>query len=251
MTDNIALVTGGAQRIGKAIVEHLAAAGWAVCIHYNRSSDAAEALAETIRAAGGRAATIAGDLSDIGEVRRIVPAAVEAFGPPNLVVNNASLFEEDEIGTITERSWNQHLSANLQAPVFLVQDFAAALPQDREGLVVNLLDQRVWKLTPQFFSYTLTKTALWTATRTMAQALAPRIRVNGIGPGPTLMNTRQEAADFQQQVDTTILKRGADLSEFGNTILHFWQNRSITGQMIALDGGQHLIWETPDVTVKE
>ena len=251
MTENIALVTGAAKRIGRSIVEQLAASGWSVCIHCNRSRSEADALASAIRESGGRAAVVQADLGDIDAVRRIIPETGKLLGPPNLLVNNASLFEADEIDSLSEASWSVHMTANLQAPVFLAHDFAAHLPDDREGLIVNILDQRVWKLTPQFFSYTLSKSALWTATRTMAQGLAPRIRVNGIGPGPTIMNDRQADSDFQQQIDATILGHGADLSEFGATIRYLWENRSITGQMIALDGGQHLIWQTADVSVAE
>ena len=191
------------------------------------------------------------DLNDMGAVRRILPETLAGIGAPDLLVNNASLFEPDAVDTLEEAVWARHMTANLQAPCFLARDFAEHLPKDREGLVINILDQRVLKLTPQFFSYTLTKTALWTATRTMAQGLAPRIRVNGIAPGPTIMNARQEESDFQQQVDATILARNAELTEFGATIRYLWENRSITGQMIALDGGQHLIWQTADVTVAE
>lgn len=251
MTDSVALVTGGAKRIGKAIVEQLAAAGWSVCIHCNRSREDADALAETLIRQGGRAAVVQADLSDMKAVRSILPATVELLGAPALLVNNASLFEEDTIDTLTEASWAKHMTANLQAPIALAQDMAAALPAERDGLIVNLIDQRVWKLTPQFFSYTLSKSALLTATKTMAQGLAPRIRVNGIGPGPTIMNARQADSDFRQQVEATILGRGADLAEFGATIRYLWENRSITGQMIALDGGQHLIWQTADVSVAE
>ncbi|MEM1045510.1 MAG: SDR family oxidoreductase [Pseudomonadota bacterium] len=251
MTDSVALVTGGAKRIGKAIVEQLADAGWSVCIHCNRSRADADALAEALNRQGARAAVVQADLSDIAAVRTIVPRTVDLLGPPALLVNNASLFEEDTVDTLTEASWDKHMTANLQAPIVLAQEMAAALPADREGLIVNLIDQRVWKLTPQFFSYTLSKSALFTATKTMAQGLAPRIRVNGIGPGPTIMNARQEDSDFRQQVEATILGRGADLAEFGATIRYLWENRSITGQMIALDGGQHLIWQTADVSVAE
>lgn len=251
MTQKIALVTGGAKRIGKSIVEQLASDGWTVCIHCNNSRADADVLADTIREAGGRAEIVQGDLSDIAAVRRLIPETCNLLGAPRLLINNASLFEPDEIDTLSEASWSIHMSANLQAPIFLAHDFAAHLPAAQDGLIVNIIDQRVWKLTPQFFSYTLAKSALWTATQTMAQGLAPRIRVNGIGPGPTIMNERQAPADFQQQIDSTILGRGADLTEFGATIRYLWDNRSITGQMIALDGGQHLIWQTADVSVVE
>jgi NAD(P)-dependent dehydrogenase (short-subunit alcohol dehydrogenase family) len=165
-----------------------------------------------------------------------------------LLVNNASVFTDDTVRDFDWNGWDRHFALHVKAPALLARRFAEALPAGREGLIVNIVDQRVWRLTPRYFSYTLSKAALWTATQTMAQALAPRIRVNAIGPGPTLKNTRQENADFAAQVDGLILKHGPDLAEFGATIRYLWQARSVTGQMIALDGGQHLAWQTPDVT---
>jgi NAD(P)-dependent dehydrogenase (short-subunit alcohol dehydrogenase family) len=164
-----------------------------------------------------------------------------------LLVNNASVFEDDDAADFDWEQWERHFAVHLKAPVLLTRTLAEALPADQDGLVVNIVDQRVWRPTPRFFSYTLSKSALWTATRTMAQAFAPRLRVNAIGPGPTLKNERQDEADFAAQVDALILKRGPDLDEFGLTIRYLWKARSVTGQMIALDGGQHLAWETPDV----
>src|SRR5690606_5770936 len=157
------------------------------------------------------------------------------------------IFADDSVTDFDEAVWDAHFAVHLKAPAVIARSFAAALPDGREGLIVNIVDQRVWNLTPRFFSYTLSKSALWTATRTMAQALAPRIRVNAIAPGPTLANERQDEHDFARQIDALILKRGPELGEFGATIRYLWQARSVTGQMIALDGGQHLAWETPDV----
>ncbi|KQZ96491.1 short-chain dehydrogenase [Mesorhizobium sp. Root157] len=242
-----ALITGGARRIGRAIVEDLAAHGFAVAIHSNSSADDASALADSIRKAGGQAAVIAADLTDMTAVSNIIASAEQALGPISLLVNNASLFEDDSVLDFDWPEWDRHFGIHLKAPVLLAQKFAQALPEAVDGLIVNVIDQRVWRLSPRYFSYTLSKSALWTATQTMAQALAPRVRVNAIGPGPTLRNTRQDESDFRQQVDALLLKQSPDLSEFGATIRYLWQARSVTGQMIALDGGQHLAWQTPDV----
>lgn len=242
-----ALITGGARRIGRAIVEDLAANGFAVAIHSNSSADEASALAESIRKTGGKASVVVADLTDMAAVAGVVEKAERALGPVSLLVNNASLFEDDSVLDFDWPEWDRHFDIHLKAPVLLAQKFAKALPEAMEGLVVNVIDQRVWRLSPRYFSYTLSKSALWTATQTMAQALAPRIRVNAIGPGPTLRNTRQDDSDFRQQVDALLLKQSPDLSEFGATIRYLWQARSVTGQMIALDGGQHLAWQTPDV----
>jgi NAD(P)-dependent dehydrogenase (short-subunit alcohol dehydrogenase family) len=243
-----ALVTGGAKRIGRAIAEDLAAHGFAVAIHANRSLAEAEALAARIVAGGGRAAAIRADLTDMVVTGGLVAAAEAALGPVSLLVYSASIFSDDSVLDFDWENWDRHFAIHLKAPALLAQNFAKALPRGREGLIVNIIDQRVWRPTPRYFSYALSKSALWTATQTMAQALAPRIRVNAIGPGPTLKNLRQDDADFARQVDGLMLKRGPALEEFGATIRYLWQARSVTGQMIALDGGQHLAWQTPDVT---
>jgi NAD(P)-dependent dehydrogenase (short-subunit alcohol dehydrogenase family) len=243
-----ALVTGGAKRIGRAIVEDLAAHGFAVAIHCNRSRIEADALAAAINASGGRAAVIAADLTDMDAVGDLVGQAEAALGPLSLLVNNASLFEDDSVLDFDWRAWDRHFAVHVKAPALLAQNFARALPEGQEGLIVNMIDQRVWRPTPRYFSYALSKSTLWTATQMMAQSLGPRIRVNAIGPGPTLKNTRQDDSDFAAQVDGLILKRGPELPEFGATIRYLWEARSVTGQMIALDGGQHLAWQTPDVT---
>lgn len=243
----VALVTGGARRVGAAIVRDLAANGFAVAIHCNNSRKEADALAEEIVSTGAPACVVQADLSDRDAVEGIVPAVQAALGQVRLLVNNASLFDDDAADSFDWQVWDRHFDVHLKAPVALARQVAAALPQDRDGLAVNIIDQRVWRLTPRFFSYTLSKSALWTATQTMAQAFGPRLRVNAIGPGPTLQNDRQDADDFRKQTDALLLRRGPDLSEFGATIRYLWQARSITGQMIALDGGQHLSWKTPDV----
>ncbi|MCF6125023.1 SDR family oxidoreductase [Mesorhizobium sp. M7A.F.Ca.CA.001.07.2.1] len=243
-----ALVTGGARRIGRAIVEDLAAHGFAVAIHCNRSRIEADTLAAKIIAGGGRAAVVAADLTDMDAVDDLVGQAQAALGPIPLLVNNASLFEDDSVRDFDWRAWDRHFAVHVKAPALLAQNFARALPAGQEGLIVNMIDQRVWRPTPRYFSYALSKSTLWTATQMMAQALGPSIRVNAIGPGPTLKNARQDDSDFAAQVDGLVLKRGPELPEFGATIRYLWEARSVTGQMIALDGGQHLAWQTPDVT---
>jgi NAD(P)-dependent dehydrogenase (short-subunit alcohol dehydrogenase family) len=250
--NNVALVTGGARRIGRSIVERLAQEGYAVAIHCNRSSGAAEELSAQIGAAGGRAAVVRADLADSTSVNGLVEDAVQALGTLTLLVNNASEFEPDEVETLSQDRWDRHFAVNLRAPAFLARDFARQLPEDRQGCIVNIVDQRVWKPTPQFFSYMLTKAALFTATQTMAQALAPRIRVNAIGPGPTLSNERQGGDDFAKQSSAVLLGHGGTPAEIADAVIYLTRARSVTGQMIAVDGGQHLAWETPDVTgVKE
>lgn len=243
-----ALVTGGARRIGAALVRDLAAHGFAVAIHCNRSLDEAVRLASGITAEGGRATVLECDLTDLAAAAGLVPRAAEALGPVGLLVNCASVFERDEVRDIDWEIWDAHFALHVKAPVLLAASLANNLPEDMSGLVVNIVDQRVWRPNPDFFSYTLSKSALWDATRTMAQALAPRVRVNAVGPGPTLPNIRQEQADFDRQVEGLILKRGPALGEFGATVRYLFEAMSVTGQMIAIDGGQHLAWQTPDVT---
>lgn len=242
-----ALVTGGAVRIGRALALALARRGFAVAIHCRRSRTAAESLRADILAAGGRAAVLTGDLANTEDVEGLVPAAAEALGPVGILVNNASLFEDDRAPNVRAEVLARHMAVNLTAPVLLAQTLARGLPPGHEGLVVNLVDQRVWKLTPQYVSYTLSKAALFTATKTLAQALAPRVRVVAIAPGPTLPNESDGPAGFAQEVAGTPLARGPDLSEFESALGFFIEARSVTGQMIALDGGQHLAWRTPDI----
>jgi NAD(P)-dependent dehydrogenase (short-subunit alcohol dehydrogenase family) len=243
----VVLVTGGARRIGRAIVLDLAAAGHPVAIHCNRSREEAEALAATVRGRGGRAAVIAADLADAQAVARIVPEAEAALGPVGILVNNASIFEPDAPTTIDPALFERQIAVNLTAPCRLAGDLANRLPAHLDGVVVNMIDQRVWRPTPLFFSYTLSKSALWTATRTMAQAFAPRVRVAGIGPGPTLANSRQDDDDFARQSAAVPLGHGPGLGEITAAIRFILASPSFTGQMLALDGGQHLAWETPDV----
>jgi NAD(P)-dependent dehydrogenase (short-subunit alcohol dehydrogenase family) len=243
-----ALVTGGARRVGREIALGLAREGWAVALHHNHSGDEAAAAVAEIRDAGGTAAAVQADLSDLASSRNLVAEASRKVGPLALLVNNASLFEHDEIETMTPESWAAHLDVNLRAPAILSQGFAAQLPQGTEGNIVNIVDQRVWAPTPRFFSYTVSKMALWDMTQILARSLAPAIRVNAIGPGPTLANARQTSDDFRKQLDATILRRGTSPAEIYAAIRFILSAPAMTGQMIALDGGQHLAWETPDVT---
>jgi NAD(P)-dependent dehydrogenase (short-subunit alcohol dehydrogenase family) len=247
MKPGIALVTGGAVRIGRAIVERLAAQGHAVIIHCNGSRAAGEALALSLRENGARAGVVTGDLADPAGVDDIMPAAAALFGPVDILVNNASVFLSDRIETLDVLQWNRQFSVNLRAPMMLARAMAAGLPSAAPGLIVNIVDQRVWKLTPEHFSYTLTKSALFTATRTLAQALAPRIRVNAIGPGPTVPNPHDGTEGFQHEARNTLLARGSTPADIADAVAFLVNAQAVTGQMIAVDGGQHLNWLTPDI----
>lgn len=248
-----ALVTGGARRIGRAIAESLAEDGFAVVIHCHDSRAEADSIASQIRNRGGRAAVAVADLSVETDVETLLPRASTAFGAIGLLVNNASVFERDDLASATRASWDRHMEPNLRAPFVLSQSFARQLPPDAEGLIVNLIDERVWNLTPHFMSYTISKAALWTLTRTLALALAPRIRVCAIGPGPTLPSARQTADQFARQAASVPLQRPAELSEFAAAMRFLIAARSFTGQMLALDGGQHLSWGAvaPDTAPEE
>jgi NAD(P)-dependent dehydrogenase (short-subunit alcohol dehydrogenase family) len=246
MMRKVALVTGGKQRIGAAIARHLAEAGYAVVVH-GRDPAAAARYAETICDAGGQARGIGGELADLEGIATLFQEACRPFGPPDLLVNNASLFAKDSITTLEPDTFCANLAVNLQAPVLLAQAFATALPADERGAIVNIIDQRVFRLTPQFFSYTLAKSALWTATQTLAQALAPRIRVNGVGPGPVLPNIHDGVEAFQREAAGTLLERPIPPEDIAEAVLFLARSSAITGQMIAVDSGQHLGWRTPDI----
>ncbi|MEL6322758.1 MAG: SDR family oxidoreductase [Pseudomonadota bacterium] len=244
----IALVTGAGARLGKAMAEALGADGWAVGIHYRGSTKGAEATAETIQAAGGKAALVQADLAAPDSRASLIERTAEALdGPVNLLINSASTFDDDTALTYSGESWDFHFDVNLRAPVDLAQAFARKLPATGKGLIINLIDQRVWKLNPTFFTYTLSKSALWTATRTLAQALAPNIRVNAIGPGPTLKSVHQSAEEFANEARNTLTQEGSGPTEIIRAMRYLIEATSVTGQMIASDGGQHLMWQTPDV----
>jgi NAD(P)-dependent dehydrogenase (short-subunit alcohol dehydrogenase family) len=245
-----ALVTGGAQRLGRAIVLALADAGYDVAIHYRSDPAAAAACATEVATRGRRAATICAELSDEAAARALPGQAAERIGPLTLLVNSASLFQDDRFGVLTKAGWDAHFAINLRAPVVLCEAFAAALAEtmpDGAAAIVNLLDQRVLKPNPQFFSYALSKAALWNATRMMAQALAPRIRVNGVGPGPTLASIHQDADAFAREAGAVPLGHGSPPTEVAAAVVYLASARAVTGQMIAVDGGQHLAWRTADI----
>jgi NAD(P)-dependent dehydrogenase (short-subunit alcohol dehydrogenase family) len=241
-----ALITGAARRIGAAIARDLARNGFAVGLHHFRSAAEAARLGAEIEASGGKAAVFKADLGDTAETGQLFSAVRERLGPVDLLVNNASVFAADDALHHEADKWQAHFAIHARAPAQLAASFAAQ-KEVESGLIVNMIDQRVWRLNPNYFSYTLSKSVLWTQTQILAQALAPKIRVNAIGPGPTLKSSRQSEADFAAQISGLPLKRGPSLDEFGATIRYFYDTPSVTGQMIALDGGQHLAWETPDI----
>lgn len=240
-----ALVTGGARRLGAATALALAEAGFAVAVHARRSVAEAETTAASVRAKGVAATVVSADLAREEEVAQLIPQATAALGPIGVLVNNASTFERDEWADVSRATWDAHMEANLRAPFRLMQDFARALPEAAEGVVINMLDERVWSLTPHFVSYTLSKAGLWTLTQTMALALAPRVRVAGIGPGPALANARQSPEHFRAQAESTPLRRPTSPAEIAAAVLAILRLPSYTGQMLALDGGQHLLF-SPD-----
>lgn len=243
-TASTALITGSARRIGRAIALDLARDGWQVCIHYRRSAGEAEALVEEIRSTGGTAAAVAADLASEADVEQLIAQCSAVLGPPVCLINNASEFLVDTVASVTPETWDTHLDINLKAPVFLARSLFLNLPEGATGNVINIIDQRVWKLTPDFFSYTISKAGLWTATRTLAQALAPRVRVNAIGPGPVLKSVHQTDADFAREAELTLLGRGPTPEEIAAAVRFILASPSLTGQMIALDGGQHLTWSS-------
>lgn len=238
----VALVTGGAKRLGRAIALALAEAGFDLAIHHRDSAGDAAALVGEITRLGRRCAAFQADLMHESEVAALLPRVREALGPLGVLVNNASAFERDEWNDATREGWDRHMEPNLRAPFVLMQGFARALPEGAEGVVVNMLDQRVLSLTPHFVSYTVSKAGLWALTQQMALALAPRIRVNGIGPGPTLPSPRQTMAQFERQCASVPLKRGATPLEIGAAVVALVALPSVTGQILTLDGGQHLQW---------
>ena len=242
----VAMVTGAGRRIGRALALALAGAGFDIVAHHHQSLADVDTLGGAIRAQGRRMIATDADLTDERQAIGLI-ARSQGLGPIQVLINNASLFEDDRIETLTPDSWRRHMAVNLQAPILLSQAFAAALPAGMEGVIINLLDQRVLKPNPQFFSYSLSKSALWTATRTLAQALAPRIRVNGVGPGPTLPSAHQSDAEFAAEARAIPMQRRATPDQIASAVLYLIDAPSVTGQMITVDGGQHLAWQTPDV----
>lgn len=251
------LVTGGARRIGRAIALYLAGRGLDVAVHYAGSETEAQAVVAEIAAMGRRAVALGADLTDEAQVVPLVGRAAEGLGGPlTVLVNNASIFEYDTIHSATRSSWDRHIGSNLRAPFLLTQQFAAQCPKGARdaageplarGLIVNMVDQRVLKPTPEFMTYSLAKAALWSLTRTTAQALAPDIRVNAIGPGPTLIGARQSPQHFARQRASTVLERGANLSDITAALGYLLDAPAVTGQLLCVDGGQHLGWRTPDI----
>ena len=245
------LVTGAAKRLGRAIALDLAAAGWNVAVHYHGSEDDADSAVQQARAFGVEATALKCDLSKESETAALVGRAAKEIGPLTALINSASLFENDDWQSATRKSWDDHIETNLRAPLVLSQAFARQLPADAQGNIINIIDQRVLKPTPQFLSYSLSKAGLYWLTTTLAQGMGPRLRVNAVGPGPTLKYPRQSDADFDRQRDATILQRGADPTDICAAVRYLLTAEAVTGQMLAVDGGQHLIWQTPDVQVSE
>ena len=249
MTQKAALVTGGARRIGRAIALALSHNGYAVAVQANRSAKEADGLCAEIARNGGRAVVVRADLSRHADVAGLTPAAMRAIGPLTLLVNNAAMFEPDAIGSLDAARFDRQLAVNLRAPLFLGEAFAA---QAGEGAsIVNILDQRVFKLTPQFVSYTVAKSALHAATRMLAQALAPKVRVNAVAPGPTIASARQDAGDFARQAAAVPLGHGPTPEEVAAAVVYLASARSVTGATLIVDGGQHLAWQTPDAMTNE
>ncbi|MCC1482563.1 SDR family oxidoreductase [Roseibaca sp. Y0-43] len=253
-----ALVTGGARRLGRAMCLYLAGRGYDVAIHYANSGAEAEALADEIRTMGRRATCVQADLLDEAALAPIIPDAAQALGGPiSVLVNNASIFEQDSLATATRENWDRHMMSNLRAPFVLTQAFAAQVPPPArdaqgeplaQGLVVNMIDQKVRKLTPQHMTYSIAKMGLWAFTRMAAQELGGQVRVNAIGPGPTLQAHDQSAEVYDASRRATVLGRGANLDDITAALGYFIDAKAVTGQLLCIDGGQHLTWQTPDVT---
>jgi NAD(P)-dependent dehydrogenase (short-subunit alcohol dehydrogenase family) len=236
----VALVTGAARRVGKAIALALAAAGWDVVVHFRTADDDAESVVREIEALGRRAAAVGADLSVEAETTSLMACAGAALGPITCLVNNASTFESDTVATATRASWDTHMEVNLRAPFVLAQAFQAQLPDGAEGAIINIIDQRVWNLTPDFTTYTLSKAGLWGLTQILARAMAPRVRVNGIGPGPTLQSVHQSADDFAEEWTAMPLARQVQLEDICRAVVFILESPAVTGQMIAVDAGQHM-----------
>lgn len=244
----VALITGAARRIGQKIAEILADSGFDVALHTSaRSAGDGERLCAALQTTGQTVFHVIADLESAAQTTALMPKVAAKLGPVTLLINNASMFEADSAMGFESAVLDRHMAVNLRAPLILASALAAGLPPGESGNIINIIDQRVWRLTPNFFSYTLSKAALWTATQTMAQALAPHVRVNAIGPGPTIASARQDPADFARQAGAVLLRQRVEPEAIAEAVLYLAHARSVTGQMIAVDGGQHLAWETPDV----
>ena len=240
------IITGGATRIGAAIAEKLSNEKSEIVIHFNRSLTKAQSLKKKLQKNGSKVYLIKADLSKEADIKKIIKFSKAKLKYFDCLVNNASLFENDKIENFNSDSWEKHISTNLKAPAFLSKEFAKNIRTNNNN-IINIIDQRVFKLTPFFFSYTISKSGLYTLTKTSAMSLAPRIRVNGIAPGPTIKNQRQSNNHFKKQYSATPLKKQVDVQEICNAVDFFIKNRSITGQVIAIDSGQSLNWQTPDI----
>ena len=246
MEANKIIITGGATRIGAAIAEKLSGPGKEIVIHFNKSKSKAERLKKELSKNGTKIYLVKADLSREEDINKIIKFAKSKLKYFDCLINNASLFENDKLENFTTNSWGNHLRTNLRAPALLSKAFAKNI-KGKNNNIINIIDQRVFKLTPYFFSYTISKTGLYTLTKTSAMSLAPNIRVNGIAPGPTLKNKRQSEKHFKKQYMATPLKRQVDVEQICNAVDFFVKNRSITGQVISIDSGQSLNWQTPDI----
>lgn len=248
LRDEAALITGSAVRIGRAVARSLADAGYRVAIHHRSSDSDADSLKAEIEQSGGQCCILKGDLAEPDVLSALVAQAADALRHPvTVLINNASVFDNDTAQSFTTNSWDLHQNVNLRAPLMLAQAMFDALPKSAGGNIINFIDQRVLKLNPQFFSYTISKAGLWTATRTLAQAMAPHVRVNAIGPGPTLENIHQQPGEFAAESTNVPLGKGPELEEIIHAVKFILETPSLTGQMLTLDGGQHLAWRTEDI----
>ncbi|MBY0462371.1 MAG: SDR family oxidoreductase [Alphaproteobacteria bacterium] len=243
------LITGSAKRIGKSLATHFAMQGWNVAVHYNTSKNEALELLRELSTLGIKSAAFQADLRDESSYSNLIQRVNKELGTLDCLINNTSSFEYDSVQTADRNSWDLHMETNLRAPFVLSQQFTNQLPENTFGNIINILDQRVWNLTPHFISYTLSKAGLWTLTQTLALALAPKIRVNAIGPGPTLINNKQSEDHFKKQCQNTPLQRAPELKEIAEAVQFILNAPSLTGQMLALDNGQHMGWAFPNQSI--
>ena len=240
------IITGGATRIGAAIAKQLSGPNREILIHFNKSKTKAEILKKQLEKNNTKIYLVKGDLSKEKDIKKILKFAKSKLKYFDCLINNASLFENDKLDNFTKNSWDNHINTNLKAPALLSKEFSKNIKKGNNN-IINIIDQRIFKLTPFFFSYTLSKTGLYTLTKTSAMSLSPNIRVNGIAPGPTIKNIRQSEKHFKKQYLATPLKRQVDMNEICNAVDFFIKNRSITGQVLAIDSGQNMNWQTPDI----